>query len=123
MSWEELRAVGQAAFENGNHVLCQKVWTQALEETKADGENSLRTATSSLDLAKLNHAQGNYTAAEEYIDTALTIRENQLGKNHLQLAECFSLLAKNYLAQARPNECEQLYKRSLQIREKGLGKR
>src|SRR3984957_20300571 len=123
MNWEEMRAAGQAAFDAGNYAECERLWTQALEETRSNGEDSLRTATSSLDLARVYHATGKYSTAEGWIETASQIRQDQLGKHHLQLAECFTLLAQNYAHQGKYNECEQLYKRVLQIREKGLGKK
>ena len=48
MSWEELRTAGQAAFEAGNFELCESHWKQALNESNADPEGGLNSATISL---------------------------------------------------------------------------
>src|SRR5262249_31843672 len=107
----------------GKYAECEKLWRQALEEAKGSGGQSLREATSSLDLSRLLHVLGRYKDAESLIELACGIRQEQLGKQHLQIAECFSMFAQNQALQGNVDEFEDLYNRALQIREKHLGKK
>jgi len=67
------------------------------------------------------NAQGRYSEAEPLYKKSLSIRERQLGVNHLAVAVSLNNLAMLYRAQGRYSEVEPLYKKSLSIRERQLG--
>ena len=64
---------------------------------------------------------GKYTQAELFLKRALSIREETLGRKHLDVTTSLDNLAKLYYGQANHSEAEVLYRESLAIREKVLG--
>jgi tetratricopeptide (TPR) repeat protein len=72
-------------------------------------------------LGRLYLDQGRYPAAEPLLKKALSIREAQLGADHLSTATSLNNLAGLYKSQGRYAEAEPLYARSLSIHEAQLG--
>jgi tetratricopeptide (TPR) repeat protein len=70
----------------------------------------------------LYKTQGRYSEAEPLYVRSLSIREQELGKDHPDVANSLNNLAELYRSQGRYNEAEPLYVRSLSIREQELGK-
>jgi tetratricopeptide (TPR) repeat protein/CHAT domain-containing protein len=64
---------------------------------------------------------GKYAEAVELAKKSLTLAEQKLGAEHLELAQSLYNLGLVDAAQARYGEAEQLYKRSLAIRENAIG--
>jgi CHAT domain-containing protein/Tfp pilus assembly protein PilF len=88
---------------------------------KSERSHHSITAISLNDLALLYLTQGRYREAEPLFQRSLKIRENQLGPDHLKVANGTESLASLYQAQGRYEEAEPLFQRSLQIRENRLG--
>jgi len=72
-------------------------------------------------MAELYRAQGQYAEAEPLYRRSLSIREQYLGQEHLQVSTSLDSLAMLYRWQGRYTEAEPLFIRSLSIREQCLG--
>ncbi len=72
-------------------------------------------------IASLYHEQGRYSEAEPLFVQSLSIREQQLGTDHLDVAYSLDRLATLHQWQGRYTEAEPLFVRSLSIREQQLG--
>ena len=64
---------------------------------------------------------GQYADATSFLEQALTMREQVLGKEHLDVAQSLNNLAEHYRYQARYADAEPLYQRALAIRQQELG--
>ncbi|WP_271251580.1 tetratricopeptide repeat protein [Pseudanabaena sp. Chao 1811] len=73
-------------------------------------------------LARLYRLQGMYVEAEQIFLRAIAIKEDRLGKNHIDVANSVNSLAVVYQSQGKYSEAEPLHLRSLEIRERQLGK-
>ncbi len=72
-------------------------------------------------LARLYRLQGMYVEAEQIFLRAIAIKEERLGKNHIDVANSVNSLAVVYQSQGKYSEAEPLHLRSLEIRERQLG--
>jgi CHAT domain-containing protein len=72
-------------------------------------------------LAILYQQMGRYNDAEPLYQKSLTIREQQLGKNHPDVADSLHNLAYLYQEMDRYNEAEPLYQKALNIWQNQLG--
>ncbi|MFZ4555386.1 MAG: tetratricopeptide repeat protein [Pseudanabaena sp.] len=72
-------------------------------------------------LGLLYDNQGNYSEAESLYMRSLSIRELQLGTDHLNVATSLHNLASLYDSQGKYSEAEPLFLRSLEITERQLG--
>jgi tetratricopeptide (TPR) repeat protein len=84
-------------------------------------EQALEAATCLFWLASLYHDQGRYVEAEPLYLRSLSIREQQLGQDHLDVVLNLGTLAKLLRVQGRYPEAEPLCLRALAIRERKLG--
>jgi len=73
------------------------------------------------DIGFYAHTQGKYAEAESLFQSALAIREQQLGLDHLGTAVSLNNLAALYADQGKYDQAEPLYQRALTIREQQLG--
>lgn len=64
--------------------------------------------------------QEKYTLAQRLLQTALTIREQQLGADHVDTAQSCNDLAELYIKLLKYSEAEPLFKRALAIREQEI---
>jgi tetratricopeptide (TPR) repeat protein len=64
---------------------------------------------------------GKYAQAEPFLKRALSIREEALGRKHVDVTTRLDNLAQLYHGQAKHSEAEVLYKESWELREKVLG--
>ncbi len=94
---------------------------QAATERLARPEQALELVTCLFWIAELYCLQGLYGEAEPLFVRSLSIREKQLGGDHLDLAQSLNALAGLYCSQGRFGEAEPLYLRSLKIRQQQLG--
>ncbi|MBW4581677.1 MAG: tetratricopeptide repeat protein [Tildeniella nuda ZEHNDER 1965/U140] len=94
---------------------------QAAMERLARPEQALDLATCLHWTASLYHGQGRYVEAEPLYVRSLSIREQQLGNDHLDVATSLNGLATLYQAKGRYAEAEPLFARSLLIRQRQLG--
>ncbi|WP_204140408.1 tetratricopeptide repeat protein [Halomicronema sp. CCY15110] len=97
-------------------------WTPA---TAADAAQviALRRATELNQQASELYQSGRYGEAEPLYQQSLTIRREQLGERHADVASSLNSLALLYVAQGRYGEAEPLYQQSLTIRREQLGDR
>ncbi len=72
-------------------------------------------------LAELHRAQGRYNEAEPLWLQALEIRRQELGEDHLNVADSLNNLANLYQVQGRYSEAEVLHKQALEIWQQKLG--
>src|SRR5205814_8067571 len=63
-----------------------------------------------------------YTEAEPLLQSALTIREQQLGSDHLETVKSINSLAELYRFQGKYSLTEQLFRQALATRERILGR-
>jgi len=93
---------------------------EAIKFLKAP-EREIDFATCLTWLGALYHAQGQYSEAERCLLQSLTIREQQLGRDHLDVAENLSDLGIIYCSQGRYKEAESRLLQALEIRQQKLG--
>jgi tetratricopeptide (TPR) repeat protein len=86
-----------------------------------EGNEDYQFAFSLNQLAFLYDSQGKYNEAEPLYLRSLSIRENQLGKNHPNVATSLNNLAALYHNQGKYKEAENLRLRCLEIERKTLG--
>ena len=85
-------------------------------------EQVLNSLTCLFWIAELYYQQGRYAEAEPLYVRSLSIREQQLGRDHPLVATSLNNLAALYNSRGRYTEAEPLYVRSLLIREQQLGR-
>ncbi len=126
--WEEriVRSISQAfpKVEFANWQTCQLYLPQAQICISYINSGNFTFPEAAQLLQKLGeylHQRGQYTEAVPLIAQALTIRQQVLGAEHLDIAESLNELAELYRKQGKYAEAEPLYQRALTIREHILG--
>ncbi|MDX2151173.1 MAG: tetratricopeptide repeat protein [Bryobacteraceae bacterium] len=97
-SWEELRAKGRTALDNGQFGAAYPLLREALDVAQYLPKTDGRYFTSLRDMAELSFALGRYDEAEPHLRLAVFFREQQVGKEHLSLYPDLEALGYSYYA-------------------------
>src|SRR6185369_15304826 len=95
-TWEELKNSALAATAESNFAAAEKAWMSARDEAEKGGPKSAELATSMLGLAQTYNAMGNFPEGEKWAQKATEMREELLGKNHSEVADCLKEWAKSH---------------------------
>ncbi len=104
--WRKYNTAGIKAYQRGDYVDAEKLWSAALEEAEEFGVEDPRFATSLNNLAVLYKAQGRYAEAEPLYQRALAIYEKALGPDHPTTATQLNNLVVLYDTQGKYAEVE-----------------
>lgn len=120
-SWEELVAAGQSAFQAGRFQEAEEKFGAALRIAEDFSELDTRLATTLNNIAAVYYINGDYVAAEPLFRRALSIREQSLGRDHLEVATSLNNLAAVYRKQGDLTTAAPALQRALGIRQSALG--
>jgi Tfp pilus assembly protein PilF len=93
VSWDRATTAGLKAYEQGQYVEASRQFQAAVAIAETLQPDDPRVPTSFLRLATVYHIQGQYAQAESLYQRALTLQEQLLGPDHLQLVEVLEAYA------------------------------
>ncbi|KIW17106.1 hypothetical protein PV08_04297 [Exophiala spinifera] len=118
-----LEAIGSCLFEDGKYKDAVKVHSTVVQwREQTFGNKDQRTLVAYSNLGQALNWQGDWTAAERYLQEAYHVQEETLGEEHADTLNSLGNLALTYYNQGRWKEAEKLQIRSLEIRKRVLGK-
>jgi tetratricopeptide (TPR) repeat protein len=116
--WEQARAAGRRAFEQGRYREAEPLLSRALVISRQLAEPDSRVVRSLHDLADLHRASGRHGQAEELLRAALVLREKEAGADSPTLVADVDALAWAVYSQAKLPDAARLFRRSLALVEK-----
>ncbi len=106
--------LGELAYE---HIDYKKAYAYYQEAAKLEPDDPTYLNM----VGTLAHEVGRYAEARPFLEEALAIREDALGREHPHVAQSLNNLAEFYRAQGQYGKAEPLYQRALAIWEKAPG--
>ncbi len=120
-SWEKLKFEADQAVSLGNFAKAATLWQQALEQLDYVEDKDARVALTLDQLADSLCQLGKRAQAIPIRCHLVTIRENALGTDHIEVANSLNSLAELYYSMGRFTEAQPLSERIMDIYEKIFG--
>ena len=112
--WQQARAAGRNAFEQGRYREAEPLLTKALVISQQIGTGDPHVVQSLHDLGDVHRAMGRHAQAEELLRAALIIREQQSGASDPTLAPDVDALAWAIYSQGRLADASMLFRRTVE---------
>ena len=116
-----LSDLGLLYYKQGDYKQSASYYQRALAIRRKDG-SPVKVANTLMFMAATLEAEGKTAEVDSALKEALTLREKQVGKDHLDVARNLEFIAASYWAQGKYKEAEPLLQRALAIREKKQGR-
>lgn len=113
--WKTYTDVGCTAYTEGNYVLAQKMFEEALNEVGQSSDSDARLGSSLRNLALVYHMQGDYKRAEPLFKKSLLICEKLLGRRHTHVFNNLDNLAELYFLEGKYQKAKLYYKRAVSV--------
>jgi tetratricopeptide (TPR) repeat protein len=113
--WKEHNETGRRHFERAEFAEAEQAYIAALRQA------TLLGAVTLTELGQVAFSLRDFTQAESYFRRALTIREQALGTESVDLMQALNDLAAPYYSRGELELAERLYRRALTIGEAQLG--
>jgi tetratricopeptide (TPR) repeat protein len=113
--WKEHNETGRRHFERAEFAEAEQAYIAALRQA------TLLGAVTLTELGQVAFSLRDFQQSESYFRRALTIREQALGTESVELMQALNDLAAPYYSRGELEQAERLYKRALQIGESQLG--
>ena len=113
--WKEHNETGRRHFERAEFAEAEQAYIAALRQA------TLLGAVTLTELGQVAFSLRDFTQSESYFRRALTIREQALGTESVDLMQALNDLAAPYYARGELEQAERLYRRALTIGETQLG--
>jgi tetratricopeptide (TPR) repeat protein len=113
--WKEHNETGRRHFERAEFAEAEQAYIAALRQA------TLLGAVTLTELGQVAFSLRDFTQAESYFRRALTIREQALGTESVDLMQALNDLAAPYYSRGELEQAERLYRRALTIGEAQLG--
>jgi tetratricopeptide (TPR) repeat protein len=113
--WKEHNETGRRHFERAEFAEAEQQYIAALRQA------TLLGAVTLTELGQVAFSLRDFTQAESYFRRALTIREQALGTESVDLMQALNDLAAPYYSRGELEQAERLYRRALAIGEAQLG--
>ncbi|MBA2683057.1 MAG: tetratricopeptide repeat protein [Gemmatimonadaceae bacterium] len=113
--WKEHNETGRRHFERAEFAEAEQQYIAALRQA------TLLGAVTLTELGQVAFSLRDFTQAESYFRRALTIREQALGTESVDLMQALNDLAAPYYLRGELEQAERLYRRALTIGEAQLG--
>jgi tetratricopeptide (TPR) repeat protein len=113
--WKEHNETGRKHFERAEFAEAEQSYVAALRQA------TLLGAVTLTELGQVAFSLRDFQQAESYFRRALTIREQALGTESLDLMQALNDLAAPYYARGELEQAERLFRRALTIGEAQLG--
>jgi tetratricopeptide (TPR) repeat protein len=113
--WKEHNETGRRHFERAEFAEAEQAYIAALRQA------TLLGAVTLTELGQVAFSLRDFTQSESYFRRALTIREQALGTESVDLMQALNDLAAPYYSRGELEQAERLYRRALTIGEAQLG--
>jgi tetratricopeptide (TPR) repeat protein len=113
--WKEHNETGRRHFERAEFAEAELAYVAALRQA------TLLGAVTLTELGQVSFSLRDFQQAESYFRRALTIREQALGTESMELMQALNDLAAPYYSRGELEQAERLYRRALSIGEGQLG--
>jgi tetratricopeptide (TPR) repeat protein len=113
--WKEHNETGRRHFERAEFADAEQSYIAALRQA------TLLGAVTLTELGQVAFSLRDFQQSESYFRRALTIREQALGSESVELMQALNDLATPYYARGELEQAERLYRRALTIGESQLG--
>ncbi|MBK5187648.1 MAG: tetratricopeptide repeat protein [Gemmatimonadaceae bacterium] len=113
--WKEHNETGRRHFERAEFAEAEQAYVAALRQA------TLLGAVTLTELGQVAFSLRDFQQSESYFRRALTIREQALGTESVELMQALNDLAAPYYARGEMEQAERLYRRALTIGEAQLG--
>jgi tetratricopeptide (TPR) repeat protein len=119
--WKTNVDAGEQLLKEHRYIEADNDFQEALTEANQLGYKDQRLALALYDMGWTYAAEKRYSEAEAPLKRSLDIRQNLLGRDHLEVAQSSYMLGMVYVAEEKFEEAEPLLSESLSIKEKILG--
>jgi tetratricopeptide (TPR) repeat protein len=113
--WKEHNETGRRHFERAEFADAEQAYIAALRQA------TLLGAVTLTELGQVAFSLRDFQQSESYFRRALTIREQALGSESVELMQALNDLATPYYARGELEQAERLYRRALAVGESQLG--
>ena len=113
--WKEHNETGRRHFEREEFAEAEQAYVAALRQA------TLLGAVTLTELGQVSFSLRDFQQSESYFRRALTIREQALGTESVELMQALNDLAAPYYSRGELEQAERLYRRALTIGESQLG--
>ena len=121
-NWEAHFKAGIVAYNGGNFAESEREFLVALSKAENIPDKQFALRHTLNNLLEVYRIQAKYEDAEATIKRIITIDENQLGKEHPNVAASWNNLAELYRTQGKFDLARNCYNRALSILDKSLGR-